>query len=185
MLRHQRLRSKFGALGEDNPAAFRGTKSRVESQASAAVHDPAVPSLLADVHVAYHILGRLLRARLEEADVSMSEALVLRVVALNRRVSMSSLVITTALARPTVTCLVQRLEERGYVRRSRVGDDRRMVYVTPRRPGLAIAMMTAAAIDELTAALMPYATAADVARLGEVARALDIIERPERPSRLG
>ncbi|HKG57131.1 MAG TPA: helix-turn-helix domain-containing protein, partial [Candidatus Limnocylindrales bacterium] len=76
-----------------------------------------MPSLLADLHLAYHVLDRLLRDRLSEAAVSMSEALVLRVVALNPRVTMSDLVVTTGLAAPTLSCLVARLEARGYVRR--------------------------------------------------------------------
>ena len=141
-------------------------------------------SILADLHLGYHVLGRLLRAELEAADVSMSEALVLRLLALNARVTLSDLAISTGLPATTITSLVTRLEERGYVRRERLKGDRRFVVVRPRRVGTTIGRMVASAVADIEARLGSHATAGDRLGLAEIARALDLAERPERPSRV-
>ncbi|MFL5680282.1 MAG: MarR family winged helix-turn-helix transcriptional regulator [Chloroflexota bacterium] len=143
-----------------------------------------MPSVLADLHLAYHLLDRLMRRHLEEAAVSMSEALVLRLVARNSRATITDLCMSSGLAAPTVSCIVTRLEHRGYVRRRRLGADQRVVFVTPRKPGVVIASMVESAIDDVMTAVLAHATPRDVAGLGLVARALDLIERPERPSPL-
>src|SRR3954462_6635929 len=115
-------------------------------------------SVLADLHLAYHVLDLLIRRHLEEASVSMSEALVLRLVANNSRATITDLVLATGLAAPTVSCLVTRLEHRGYVRRRRLGADQRVVFVTPRKPGIVTALMVESAIDDVMTQLLAHAT---------------------------
>lgn len=157
---------------------------RTNSQASALRESTrVVTSILSDLHLGYHVLGRLLRAELEEADVSMSEGLVLRLLVSNARVTMSDLVLSTGMAATTITSLVMRLEERGYVRRERLEGDRRFVVVRPRRVGTAIGRMVASAMADIEGRLLSHATAADRSGLEEIARALDLVDRPELPSR--
>lgn len=141
-------------------------------------------SILADLHLGYHVLGRLLRAELEEAEVSMSEALVLRLLVSNVGVTLSDLTVSTGLPATTLTSLVMRLEERGYVRRERLARDRRFVVVRPRHVGAAIGRMVASAMADIEARLLSHAASGDRRGLAEIARALDLVERPELPSRL-
>ncbi|HKG55785.1 MAG TPA: hypothetical protein VKA85_00875, partial [Candidatus Limnocylindrales bacterium] len=65
------------------------------------------------------------------------------------------------------------------------GADRRLVFVTSRKPGLVIGRMVESAIEDVTAELRAHASARSVASVGAVAHGLDLVERPERPSRLG
>lgn len=157
--------------------------ARIRRQASRAKVPRTVTSILSDLHLGYHVLGRLLRTELEEADVSMSEGLVLRLLVSNARVTMSDLVLSTGMAATTITSLVMRLEERGYVRRERLEGDRRFVVVRPRRVGTAIGRMVASAMADIEGRLLSHATAADRSGLEEIARALDLVDRPELPSR--
>ena len=88
-------------------------------------------SIVSDVHLAYHILARLVAKDLEAAAVSMSEALVLRVATINPRVTVQGLVAVTGLSPSTLSSLLTRLEERHYLRRERLGGDLRHTLVRP------------------------------------------------------
>lgn len=180
-----RFRRRRGWARSARPLTGPSPAPRTNSQASdsrESTHD--VTSILADLHLGYHVLGRLLRAELEAADVSMSEALVLRLLVSSVRATMSDLVVSTGLPATTLTSLVMRLEERGYVRRQRLEGDRRYVVVRPRRVGTAIGRMVASAMSDIEARLLSHAAAGDRRGLAEIARALDLVERPELPSRL-
>src|SRR5438093_13750037 len=78
-----------------------------------AADTPSMSSLLGDVHLAYHVLARLVARQLEEAAVSMPEALVLPIVRTNRRVTMRELLEATGACNSTMASLVTRLETRG------------------------------------------------------------------------
>src|SRR4051794_19230968 len=137
------------------------------------------------MHLGYHVLGRLLKAELEAAGVSMSEALVIRLVTLNSNVTIGALVRTTGLAPATVTSIVARLEREMLVRCSRDGRDRRFVVVRPRPVGRTVAGIVEAAIEDVERKLLQHTARNALAGLSEVTRALDLVERPERPSSLG
>ncbi|MEX2012086.1 MAG: helix-turn-helix domain-containing protein [Chloroflexota bacterium] len=141
-------------------------------------------SILLDLHVAYHALDRLLQRELDGAGVSMSEALVIRILVLNPRVTIAALIESTGLVPSTVSSLVGRLAERGLVRRRRLADDRRSRVVIPTSVGRGVGLMVDSALKELhrQMAAQPYAPAwPDVS---ELASALSALDRPRRPSRL-
>ena len=73
------------------------------------------------------IVTRLL-IREVEAKISRTEAGVLSTLAAPRRIT--ELAELESLAQPTMTLLVQRLEQRGWVRRERRSDDGRVVLVS-------------------------------------------------------
>ena len=86
-------------------------------------------SLLADVHLTYHALRRLVAKELDELDVSMSEALVLRVVHVHPRVTVRELVEVTGLVPSTLTTMLARLEDRQYIYREQLAGDMRFTVV--------------------------------------------------------
>src|SRR2546423_13430191 len=92
----------------------------MQRQSIAGRHTPSVTSLLADVHLAYHVLGRLVARDLEEAAVSMSEAFVLRAVRLNKRMTMRDLLGATGACNSTMASLVTRLEGRKLLERDQL-----------------------------------------------------------------
>jgi DNA-binding MarR family transcriptional regulator len=98
-----------------------------------------VASLLGDVHLAYHVLQRIVARELDEAAVSMSEALVLRVVDLNARVTVTELREATGLKSSTLTSMLTRLEDRQYVYREELPGDMRFTLVRPTHVGARIA----------------------------------------------
>jgi DNA-binding MarR family transcriptional regulator len=143
-----------------------------------------VSSILLDIHVAYHALDRLLQRELEEVGVSMSEALVLRLLVLNPRVTIAALRQSTGLAPSTVSSLVGRLAERGLVRRRRLAGDRRSRVVIPTSVGRGVGLIVDSALAALNRRIadLPFAPAwPDVS---ELASALTTLDRPGPWSRL-
>jgi len=142
-------------------------------------------SILSDVHLAYHVLGRLVAKDLEEAAVSMSEALVLRVATINPRVTAQGLLVTTGLPPSTLSSLLTRLEERQYMRRFRLEGDRRYAIVRPTRVGATVGRMVESSLTEIEERLGEQVTPAERAGLTVLAEGLFAVERPETASRLG
>jgi DNA-binding MarR family transcriptional regulator len=146
--------------------------------------DPRVSSILIDVHVAYHALDRLLQRELDGVGVSMSEALVIRILVLNPRVTIAALIDATGLAPSTMSSLVGRLAERGLVRRRLLDTDRRSRVVSPTSVGRGVGLMVDSALKEIHRRMvdLPYAPAWPNA--SELASALSALDRPRRPSPL-
>ncbi len=141
-------------------------------------------SILADVHLAYHVLGRLVASDLEEAAVSMSEALVLRVVAINPRVTMRELLAITGMRNSTLASLVTRLEGRHYLERERLAGDLRHTVVRGTLVGSVVGGMVASSLDEIETRLADEVTPAERAGITLLASGLANVERPEAVSRL-
>jgi DNA-binding MarR family transcriptional regulator len=143
-----------------------------------------VSSILLDIHVAYHALDRLLQRELDGLGVSTSEALVIRILVLNPRVTIAALIESTGLAPSTVSSLVVRLAERGLVRRRRLPSDRRFRVVTPTNVGQGIGLMVDSALKEIHRRMadLPYAPAWPNA--SELASALSTLDRPRYQTRL-
>lgn len=141
-------------------------------------------SILLDLHVAYHALDRLLQRDLAGLGVSMSEALVLRLLVLNPRVTIAALRQATGLAPSTVSSLVGRLVERGLVRRRRLAGDRRSRVVIPTSVGRGVGLIVDSALTELLRqmAALPYAP--EWPDVSELASALTTLDRPPAWSRL-
>jgi DNA-binding MarR family transcriptional regulator len=143
-----------------------------------------VSSLLADVHLAYHVLGRLVAKDLEEAAVSMSEALVLRVVRINRRTTMRELLEATGTRNSTMASLVSRLEARRFLERDQLGGDLRHTVIRPRRLGRLVGGMVTSTLEQIEGDLAAYVTAEEREGIAALASALFSVERPEFVSRL-
>ena len=141
-------------------------------------------SILLDLHVAYHALDRLLQRKLGAIGVSMSEALVLRILVLNPRVTVAALRQSTGLAPSTVSSLIQRLSERGLVRRRRLVSDRRYRVVIPTSVGRGVALIVDAALAELHRQIRDLPNASVWPDITELASALTTLERPGPWSRL-
>ncbi|MDQ2965832.1 MAG: MarR family transcriptional regulator [Chloroflexota bacterium] len=141
-------------------------------------------SILLDLHVAYHALDRLLQRELAGVGVSMSEALVLRLLVLNPRVTIAALRQSTGLAPSTLSSLVGRLVERGLVRRRRLAGDRRSRVVFPTSVGRGVGLIVDSSLAELQRRMadLPYATAWPDA--SELASVLTTLDRPPAWSRL-
>jgi DNA-binding MarR family transcriptional regulator len=136
-------------------------------------------SLLADVHLAYQVLGRVVAADLREAAVSMSESLVLRVVTINPRVTASELREVTGLRHSTLASLISRLEERHYVQRRQLAGDLRYTVVRPTLVGAAVGRMVESSLDAIENRLASQVTPDDRAGIALLATGLATIERPE------
>src|SRR3954468_7856344 len=85
-------------------------------------------------HIADHLLGHValltrLLIREVRGDISRTEAAVLRTLTGGPR-RITELADLEGLAQPTMTLLVQRLEQRGWVKRERDPDDGRVVLVS-------------------------------------------------------
>ena len=141
-------------------------------------------SILSDVHLAYHVLGRLVAKDLEEAAVSMSEALVLRVVSLNPRPTTRGLLVTTGLPASTLSSLLARLEERLYVHRDSLEGDRRYAVVRPTRVGATVGRMVESSLRDIEERLAEQVTSSQRVGITALAEGLAVIERPEVPSPL-
>jgi DNA-binding MarR family transcriptional regulator len=143
-----------------------------------------VSSILLDIHVAYHALDRILQRTLGPAGVSMSEALVLRLLVLNPRVTIAALRRATGLAPSTMSGLVGRLVERGFVRRRRLASDRRSRIVTPTSVGRGVGLLVDAALKELNHRIADRPFAPTWPDVSELASALTDIDEPRGWSRL-
>jgi DNA-binding MarR family transcriptional regulator len=144
----------------------------------------AVSSLLADVHLAYHVLGRLVAKDLEEAAVSMSEALVLRVVKINARTTMRDLIAVTGTSKSTMASLVGRLEARELVERDQLAGDLRHTLIHPTRLGQVVGGMVASSLEHIENGLADYVTPEEREGITLLASGLFNVERPEAISRL-
>lgn len=141
-------------------------------------------SILLDIHAAYHALDRILQRTLGSAGVSMSEALVLRLLVLNPRVTIAALRRATGLAPSTMSGLVGRLVERGFVRRRRLASDRRSRVVTPTSVGRGVGLLVDAALKELNHRIADRPFAPTWPDVSELASALTDIDEPRGWSRL-
>jgi DNA-binding MarR family transcriptional regulator len=135
-------------------------------------------SLFADVHLAYHVLGRLVARDLEEAAVSMSEALVLRAARLNRRTTMRELLAATGACNSTLASLVTRLENRQFLERDRLDGDYRHTVIRPTPLGRTIGGMVASTLEHIEDELGPYVTPEEREGIAALAAGLFTIERP-------
>lgn len=141
-------------------------------------------SILLDLHLAYHALDRLLQRELDGIGVSMSEALVLRILVLNPRVTIASLIEATGLAPSTVSSLVGRLVERRLVGRRRLEGDRRSRVVVPTTVGRGIGHMVDSALKDIHRRMADIPYAPQWPNAAELAAALSALDRPRRPSPL-
>jgi DNA-binding MarR family transcriptional regulator len=144
----------------------------------------AVSSLLADVHLAYHVLGRLVAKDLEEAAVSMSEALVLRVIRINPRTTMRELLAVTGTSNSTMASLVARLEGRQLLERDQLAGDLRHTVIRPTRVGQVVGGMVASSLEQIENGLADYVTPEEREGITLLASGLFNVERPEAISRL-
>jgi DNA-binding MarR family transcriptional regulator len=147
-------------------------------------HTGSMNSLLADVHLAYHVLGRLVAKDLEEAAVSMSEALVLRILRLNRRTTMRELLQATGTCNSTMASLVTRLETRRFLERAQLAGDLRHTVIRPTRVGSLVGGMVASTLEQIDEGLAEYLTADEREGITLLASGLFSLEQPEFVSRL-
>ena len=155
-----------------------------KSQESRLREDVRVSSILLDLHVAYHALDRLMQRELRAAGVSMSEALVLRILVLNPRVTVAALIDATGLAPSTMSSVVGRLVERRLVRRRRLEGDRRSRVVRPTNVGRGIALMVDSALKDIQRRMAEIPYAPEWPNASELAAALSALDRPRGPSPL-
>jgi DNA-binding MarR family transcriptional regulator len=144
----------------------------------------AVSSLLGDVYLAYQVLGRLVARDLHEASVSMPEALVLRIIRLNRRVTMRELLEVTGACNSTMASLVTRLGARELLERHQLAGDLRHTLIRPTRLGRLVGGMVAPSLQQIEKDLAIYVTPEERKGIAALAAALSSIERPEFVSRL-
>jgi DNA-binding MarR family transcriptional regulator len=141
-------------------------------------------SLLGDVHLAYHVLGRLVARDLEEPAVSMSEALVLRILRLNQRTTMRELLAATGACNSTMGSLVTRLEARQLLAREQLAGDLRHTVLQPTRVGRAVGGMVASTLEQIEGSIASYVTPEEREGIATLASALFSVERPAFVSRL-
>ncbi|HEY7590286.1 MAG TPA: MarR family transcriptional regulator [Candidatus Limnocylindrales bacterium] len=141
-------------------------------------------SILLDSHFAYHTLGRLLRRKLRTAQLSLSEAVVLRVLARNPRVTVAALRVSTGLGPTTTSTLLRRLEDRGLVRRRQLDSDRRWVVVRPTAAGLGTATFVDSALREIEERITSHAWATAEPSLGDLVGILAYLDGSRYRSKL-
>jgi DNA-binding MarR family transcriptional regulator len=125
------------------------------------------------IHRAYHGLGRRLSAELVDLRLSGSEALAIRLIGRPEAVSPGTLVDVLALAPSTVTSLLRRLEDRGFVERVRSADDRRFAILRLTPDGRYALERVAHAVDEVEADLRGSVSGAELDGVSAVADAID------------
>jgi DNA-binding MarR family transcriptional regulator len=132
-----------------------------------------------------HLIGRYLEAQLGGLGLTHAEAHVLSLLGRGEAApTIAQLHHELALKRSTLTNVVDRLEQRGLVRREINRDDRRSFLVRPTVKGRRTASQVATAFEQLEAALRREASAAARKGLAETLDALDSIIAPRvRPRR--
>jgi len=143
-----------------------------------------VNSLLGDVYLAYHVLGRMVARDLHEASVSMPEALVLRVVRINRRTTMRELLEVTGACNSTMASLVTRLEMRGLLERHQLAGDLRHTLIRATRLGRLVGGMVGPSLEHIEEDLAVHVTLEEREGIAALAAGLSSLERPDFVSRL-
>jgi DNA-binding MarR family transcriptional regulator len=128
--------------------------------------------LLANVHLACQGLRRLVATELDEMDVSMSEALILRVIHINSRVTVRELVEVTGLVPSTLTTTLTRLEDRQYLYREQLEGDMRFTVVRLTPVGEQIADFVDEFLDTVEDALTAHLPAVHDGSIAILANAL-------------
>jgi DNA-binding MarR family transcriptional regulator len=138
---------------------------------------------LARLQRSVHLIGRYLEAQL--GGLTQAEAHVLSLLGDGRAApTIAQLHHELALKRSTLTNVVDRLEQRGLVRREINRDDRRSFVVRPTAKGRRTASQVAAAFEQLEAALRRQTSAGARKGLAETLAALDsIVASRVRPRR--
>jgi DNA-binding MarR family transcriptional regulator len=123
-----------------------------------------------------HLIGRYLEARLGDLALTQAEAHVLSLLGRGEAApTIAQIHHELALKRSTLTNVVDRLEQRGLVRREINGDDRRSFLVRPTAKGRRTARQVAATFEQLEAALRRQTSAGARKGLAETLDAFDSI----------
>jgi DNA-binding MarR family transcriptional regulator len=137
-----------------------------------------VPTLIVDAHATYQHLGRVFRNDVYPLRLSLTEAVVLRLIDRNPYVSATSIRTSTGLCPSTLSSLLGRLERRGYLRRLPALTDRRSRELVLTAAGRAVASEVADALGTLTRDLAAYARGGSLGHVSQLADALAIIHQP-------
>jgi DNA-binding MarR family transcriptional regulator len=115
----------------------------IVSNMSLSTLDPETERAAQIDYLASHLLSRtvllvqLLVKQVRSDEISRSEASVLNILSDGPR-RITELAELAGLAQPTMTLLIKRLEERGYVTRKRLPEDGRVVMITIARRGRSV-----------------------------------------------
>jgi DNA-binding MarR family transcriptional regulator len=141
------------------------------TQPAAAPAPTSVRSLAAALLVGHLEMRRLLEHRLEATGLDALDAIVIRMLRINRNPTVGDVRETLALPSSTATHVIDRLCDRGYARRE-VGFDRRVILVRVSGVGAEVARM----VDETIAELDREIFATVETDPGDVTRVVDAIE---------
>jgi DNA-binding MarR family transcriptional regulator len=140
-------------------------------------------SLIASFTVARHELVRWLDHRLEETSLSSIDATILRMVLINRIVTVGAARSALALPFSTATEATRRLVEDGYATRQGHPDDRRLTVIRLTPVGRQVAQTVDATIRGLEAEILSEAHS-DRRAIGQVVDAIELLAMRDRRTRL-
>jgi DNA-binding MarR family transcriptional regulator len=135
-------------------------------------------TLIVDAHATYQHLGRVFRNSVFPLRLSLTEAVVMRLIHRNPYVTAAAIRTSTGLCRSTLSSLLARLEQRGYLRRLPGFSDRRSRELVLTAGGRAVASDVVEVLGPLIRDLSAYARGGSFGHVSQLADALAIIDQP-------
>jgi DNA-binding MarR family transcriptional regulator len=142
-----------------------------------------MPSLALNILEAHARMARLVRNEMSEM-VGFPDAMLLRMLALNKAVTVADVRLATGLPASTVSSMVRRLQQRGHLERHRLETDRRFMVIEATPIGKQMGGMVGTALADIYRHLGATFDPDDLAIVEEVAEALNRVWNPRIPSRL-
>ena len=136
------------------------------------------PSICRSVHGAYHALGRRLESATREHGLGVSEAMVLAYLVHQRGCAAAVVRHALGFHRSTLSSLLDRLEAKGLIRRSRNAFDGRRLEIDLTPAGDLAAAMAADVIRDVEAELAEFTSATERRGAAAVFAATKAITRP-------
>ena len=137
------------------------------------MNEHVTPHLIPALERATHTVALWIERAFADLRLTQAEAHVLSALSELAPCSINDLHHRFGHKRSTLTSLLDRLEERGWVRRGTHPDSRRLVLVELTEEGRLIADRAQSAVQELEARLMTYLDSDDVATFARVLSALE------------
>ena len=128
--------------------------------------------MIADLELAVHLVGHHVEQAASDVGVTHAEAHVLAHLNRTAELTIGELQHASGLKRSTLTNVLDRLEERGFVERRPNADDRRSTVVSLSRAGASAAGHVSETLEQLERALRRRVSARDLAGVRAVAAAL-------------
>lgn len=104
-------------------------------------HSPNIPDLIGSISLLIAEMEHVAIQEAEFGDLSMRQVLYLQMILTLERPAFGDLAEKLAVSKPSVTSVVQKLIEKGYVCKEQSSEDGRVYYIVPTSKGRAFAAL--------------------------------------------